>query len=166
VIVIHRETINKKIKLYEKDLSKLCIYLCRNTTEAEDLYQETWLKVIRNFHKYDIHRPFEKWLYSICINTFKNMRKTSARKHEFLFSTKEKEDICISSIPHQDIPQEDYYRLYEAISKLPHKHKVVVVLRYFKDYSEKDVAEILKIPVGTVKSRLNKAKKLLFEELK
>ena len=60
---------------------------------------------------------------------------------------------------------EEYKELLKAVKRLSEKYRVVVVLRYFNDYSEKETAEILGIPTGTVKSRLNAAKVLLRKEM-
>lgn len=165
VRTIDNPVILEYVRLYEKDLSRLCLSLCRNCAEAEDLYQETWVKVLRHFDRYDKSRPFDKWLFAICVNTFKNLRTAADRRHAHAFASEEEARFYIASIPAADTPHEVYLTLYDAISKLPEKQRVVVVLRYFKDYSEKDIAEILKIPVGTVKSRLHKAKAFLLEVL-
>lgn len=166
VMTIDNQMFHEIVRCYEKDLSKLCISLCRNSAEAEDLYQETWLKVLRHYNQYDSRKDFDKWLFAICVNTFKNMRTASAKRHEVLFGSEEEENFYIASIPSADVPHDVYLSLYDAVKKLPQKQRMVIVLRYFKDYSEKDIAEILNIPAGTVKSRLNKAKKLLLEVLK
>ena len=52
------------VQQYSADLSRLCMSLCGNKTEAEDLFQETWLKAMRYYDKYEKSKPFDKWLYS------------------------------------------------------------------------------------------------------
>ncbi len=147
------------IEKYQERLTRLCINLCRNYSDAEDLFQETWLKALKNFDKYDSTKNFDKWLYSICINTYKNNCKQLSRFHNF--STNEEKSLFLSSIPDNKIKNEKYEELLEIIQTLPEKYRIVLVLRYFNDYSEKDTSEFLDIPLGTVKSRLNKAKKLI-----
>ena len=63
-------------------------------------------------------------------------------------------------------PKKDYSDLHDAINRLPEKLRVTIILFYFKDMDLKSTADLLSIPAGTVKSRLNKAKKLLKEALK
>ncbi|MGN0583042.1 MAG: RNA polymerase sigma factor [Oscillospiraceae bacterium] len=157
------ELIDQYIEEYSPNLSGLCCSLCSNYADADDLFQETWLKVIKNFGKYDSSKDFEKWLVSICINTYKNMVRS--RKRLIQFDTSEQLDIFLSSIPDSDAENEEYKELIEIIGELPEKYKIILALRYFNDYSEKETAKILKIPAGTVKSRLNKAKILIRRRL-
>lgn len=83
------------------------------------------------------------------------------------FQSDEEKDFFLNSIPDCNASNvEDYIALRKSVDNLPPKQKIVINLIYFKDLSEADVAEILKIPVGTVKSRLHKAKKLLKEAFK
>ncbi len=157
--------IESYIEKYQERLTRLCINLCRNYADAEDLFQETWLKAINNFDKYDATKNFDKWLFSICINTYKNNYKSLFTHKNISFATTEEKDIFLSSIPDKEIKNENYKELIEIIKTLPDKYRIVLALRYFNDYSEKDTAEFLDIPVGTVKSRLNKAKQLIKRRL-
>lgn len=147
-------------------MTRLCVSLCRNISDAEDLYQDTWLKVIRKYQKYDEHRPFDKWLFTICVNTFKDHQKSFWIKKQLHFFSNEEKELFLSSIPGiSDVEDksEDYITLLNCLSELPPKYKMIISLVYFRNYTEKDVADILKIPIGTVKSRLHKAKKILKE---
>lgn len=67
--------IDQYIRDYGKRLFGLCTFLCANSYEAEDLYQETWLKVVKNIEKYDSSKEFEPWLTTICVNTYRNTRE-------------------------------------------------------------------------------------------
>lgn len=147
------------IRLYSADLTKLCISLCRNTGEAEDLFQETWLKAIKNYSKYKSSFPFDKWLYSICVNTYKNTSKLFYNRYKVSFKSEDEKIAFFNSIPDLSVENSDeYFELHKIISSLPKKQKVVIILRYFKDYTTKEIGEILDIPEGTVKSRLYSAK--------
>lgn len=150
---------DKYIRLYSKDLTRLCISLCKNATEAEDLFQETWCKALKNYSKYNSSLPFEKWLYSICVNTFKNTRKLFYNSLKVSFNSEEEQTAFFNSIPDfSNENSDEYFELHKIISALPKKQKVVIILHYFKDYSTKEIAQILSIPEGTVKSRLYSAK--------
>lgn len=145
------------------DLSRLCYKLCHDKDDAQDLYQETWMKAIRFIRKYDSTKPFNKWLFTICVNTF----KTKARKNKrvYNFQTNDDKDTFLSLIEDPRDHLEDFAALRCSILKLPVKYRIAITLKYFKDYTDNEVAEIIGIPVGTVKSRLNMAKKLLKEDL-
>ncbi|MGN0605092.1 MAG: RNA polymerase sigma factor [Oscillospiraceae bacterium] len=152
---------NRYVEQYQTALSRLCCNLCGNYHDADDLFQETWLRAIRSYEQYDKSKNFGKWLFSICINTYKNNCARAYNKRIVNFSTSDEKDIFLSSVPDKSTQNEEYKELIRIIRELPEKYKIVLALRYFNDYSEKDVSEILKIPVGTVKSRLNKAKTLI-----
>ncbi|MBQ8632954.1 MAG: sigma-70 family RNA polymerase sigma factor [Lachnospiraceae bacterium] len=156
--------INQYIRDYGKRLYGLCTFLCANSYEAEDLYQETWLKVVKNIEKFDPSKEFEPWLTSICVNTYRNTLRRILKSPVFntFTTTEEKEDV-INSVP---APEGcDYSDLYAAIDKLPEKLRLTVLLFYFRDMDIDKTATVLGIPPGTVKSRLNKARKLLKEVL-
>lgn len=148
--------IDEYIRRYGRRLYGLCRSLCPSPFDADDLYQETWLRVVKHIGKYDPSREFEPWLTRICVNTYRSALRRLARGPT----------LDISALP--DIPapaEKDYGPLYEAVGKLPDKLRLAVVLYYFRGQDLASTAEILNVPVGTVKSRLNKARKLLKEVL-
>lgn len=156
--------IDQYIRQYGKRLYGLCMTLCANSHEAEDLYQDTWLKVIKNISQYDPNREFEPWLTKICVNTYRNSLRRLLNSPIFngFSNNEEKEDIFNRL---QTVETKDYSPLYEAIDRLPDKHRTTVILFYFQDMDVASTAQILGVPPGTVKSRLNKARQLLKEAL-
>lgn len=156
--------INHYISKYGKRLYGLCITLCADSFDADDLYQETWLRAFKKLGKYDESRPFEAWLTAICVNAYRDFLRRKKRSLFFdNFATSEEKDLAFENTA--ESKKEDYSDLYSAVDSLPEKFRVTVVLYYFHDLDEKRTAETLQIPLGTVKSRLNKAKKLLRKEL-
>lgn len=157
---------NEYITRYNADLTRLCVSLCGNITDAEDLLQDTWLKAMRHYHKYDESKPFDKWLYCICVNTYKNTLSSAFLKKRKSFSSDEEERVFFNSIPEiSNDTRDDYLELYKAISSLSKKHRIVIVLYYFKDYSVTEISQIINIPTGTVKSRLSTARAQLKRRL-
>lgn len=155
--------INQYIRQYGKRLYGFCLYLCADSFEADDLYQETWLKAVKHFSKYDSEKEFEPWITKICVNTYRNTLRRITRSPLLDFSTNEEKDSALQSVPAPE--RKDYAPLYEAIDKLPEKLRLTVILFYFRDMDVKGVAEVLHVPEGTIKSRLSKARKLLKEVL-
>lgn len=155
--------IDQYIQQYGRRLYGLCRSLCPNRFDADDLYQETWLKVVRNISQYDPGREFEPWLTRICVNTYRSTLRRLAKSPLLDFSSGEDKDRLLDSIPAPE--QTDYAPLYEAVGRLPEKLRLAVVLFYFQGEDLASTAEILRIPVGTAKSRLNKARKRLKEAL-
>lgn len=156
--------INQYIRQYGKRLYGLCLTLCANSFDADDLYQDTWLKVIKNISQYDSTQKFEPWLTQICVNTYRNTLRRIIRSPIFnSFSNEEEKNAVFENTA--DPVQADYSDLYEAINKLPEKLRITVILYYFQEMDIASVGKILEIPPGTVKSRLNKARKILKEVL-
>lgn len=155
--------INQYIHQYGKRLYGLCLALCANKMEADDLHQDTWLQVVKNFSHYDTSRAFEPWLTKLCVNLYRNALRRLARSPVLSFRSNEEKDCLLCSIPAPE--KADYRPLYEAIDHLPEKYRLAVILYYFDDRDIAATAQILGIPGGTVKSRLSKARKLLKEAL-
>jgi len=155
--------IDQYIRQYGKRLYGLCLSLCGNSFDADDLYQDTWLKAVKHIAQYDTTKEFEPWLMRICVNTYRNTLRRIARSPFLNFSSGEEKDALLQSIPATENP--DYAPLYEAIDRLPDKLRLTVILFYFRDMDAASTAAVLGIPTGTVKSRLNKARKCLKEVL-
>jgi RNA polymerase sigma-70 factor (ECF subfamily) len=153
------------IRTYGKRLYGLCRTLCADSIDADDLYQDTWLRVLNNLERYDENRPFEPWLTRICVNLYRNsLRRISKSPFFNGFSSAEEKQAVLETACAP--PTEDYGALHAAVGRLPERLRLAVILFYFRDMDCKAVAQTLNVPIGTVKSRLSKAKKLLKEALK
>lgn len=152
------------IRTYGRRLYGLCRTLCPNPDDADDLYQETWLKAMENISRYDKAREFEPWITKICVNSYRNILRRLKRSPIFngFHSTADKE-LFLKNVRSE--PPEDYSDLHAAIERLPDPLRITIILFYFRDMDIKSVSEVLAIPPGTVKSRLNRAKKRLKEGL-
>lgn len=155
--------IDQYIRLYGKRLYGLCLSLCANSFDADDLYQETWLRVVKSISQYDPTKEFGPWLTKICVNTYRNVLRRLTRSPFLDFRTNEEKDAQINAVP--DAEKADYSPLYEAIDRLPEKYRIAVILFYFQNMDVASTAHVMGIPEGTVKSRLSKARKLLKEVL-
>ena len=155
--------IDQYIRKYGKRLYGLCLTLCANPFDADDLYQDTWLQVVRNISRYDESREFEPWLTKICVNTYRNTLRRIARSPLLNFKTNEEKDSALEAVPAPE--KEDYTPVHEAVDRLPEKLRLAVILYYFEEMDIAAVAGVLGVPEGTIKSRLNKARKLLKEVL-
>lgn len=155
--------IDPYIRQYGKRLYGLCLSLCADPFEADDLYQDTWLRVMRSFSQYDPSRAFEPWLTKICVNTYRNALRRVVKSPLLGFRSNEEKDALLCAIPAPE--GADYTPLYEAIARLPEKLRVAVLLFYFEDMDVAAAAQAMGVPEGTVKSRLHKARKRLKEVL-
>ncbi len=158
-------TIDRYVQEYGRPLSRLCLSLCRNPADAEDLYQDTWMKVIRYYERYETDKPFDKWLYALCINTYKNSRKAFWCRMQLSFHTNEDKDTFLACVAIPETDNDIYIDLLAALRRMPVKYKAVLSLKYFMGYGDDEIATILQIPSGTVKSRLHRAKEQLLKQI-
>ena len=151
------------IRKYGKRLYGLCMTLCADKHEADDLYQDTWVKVLKRFDTYDPSRDFEPWLTRLCVNTYRDRLRRLSRSPFLNFSSNETKDAFLLTATAPE--KEDYSDLYAAIDQLPDKLRLTIILFYFQDMDIEKTALTLGIPTGTVKSRLHKARIQLKEVL-
>ena len=151
------------IRKYGKRLYGLCMTLCADKHEADDLYQDTWVKVLKRFDTYDPSRDFEPWLTRLCVNTYRDRLRRLSRSPFLNFSSNETKEAFLLTATAPE--KEDYSDLYAAIDQLPEKLRLTIILFYFQDMDIEKTAQTLGIPTGTVKSRLHKARIQLKEVL-
>ena len=156
--------LDQYIAQYGPRLFGLCLTLCQSRPEAEDLYQDTWLRVLSRWEQYDRTKPFPPWLTRICVNLYRNRLRRLARSPVLdRFRTAEEKDAFFSSVPAP--AGEDYSALHAAVDALPEKLRLAVVLYYFQELDIRAAARALGVPEGTVKSRLGRARRQLREVL-
>ena len=94
-----RALINEYISLYGKRLYGLCVKLCGNTVDADDLYQETWLKAYQKILQYDTVRSFEGWITGICVNPYRDLLRKQKRSPVYnQFSSTEEKDLLLENV--------------------------------------------------------------------
>ena len=160
------------IKEYGRDIYSFCKQLTCNQQEADDLYQDTFLKAVEQLEKLDRRDNSKSYLLSVAVHLWKNRRRKMAWRHRIApsisFMEERDEDIACEV---DESPEEKYFadeekRLVQsAVDKLPERLKVCVLLFYMEQLSVTQIAKVLKVPEGTVKSRLYQARKLLEKEL-
>ena len=152
------------IKEHGNRLFGLTLKLCKNREDAEDLYQESWIKAYRFIDQYDNNREFGAWITGICINTYKDMLRRQKWKFLFIcFQTNEEKDYVLSNIPSAE--HEDRSDIKNALEALPDKYRIATILHYYNGLDIQKTANVLKIPEGTVKYHLHKARELLKRSL-
>lgn len=156
------------ISIYEEGLYKYCYYLAKKPEDAKDIYQETWYKAISRIEQYDDAFSFKNWLYKICSNTYRDHYRKWKRLTSWQVQVEDEQMTKYAdqvNVEDQFILSEDEEKLKKAINALKEHYKLVIVLFYFQDRSLSEISNILQVPVGTVKSRLNQSKKLLKKEM-
>jgi RNA polymerase sigma factor (sigma-70 family) len=155
--------------LVERYYNPLLRYLYRmaggQQALAEDMTQETFLRMMRGIASYQSARPFKAWLYTIATNIARNYYQAADTKHTEN-SPEEADYQADEPLPEMALMQsQDASIVFNALMMLPEQQRSVVVLFYYEDLPQKEIAEILSIPVGTVKSRLSNGLRKLREIL-
>jgi RNA polymerase sigma-70 factor, ECF subfamily len=155
--------------LVERYYSPLLRYLFRmaggQQALAEDMCQETFLRMMRGIAGYQAARPFKAWLYTIATNIARNYY-TAADNKRTDNSDEDADYQADELMPEMAMMQsQDAASVFNALMKLPDQQRSVVVLFYYEELAQKEIADILGIPVGTVKSRLSNGLRKLREIL-
>jgi len=149
-------------------LHNLAVYLTRNGPEAEDLVQETYVRAMRFSHRFQPGTHLRAWLFQILRNTFLTFYRLRERE-----STRSESGVAEGEAPmFHDAPGQDSERssvqmdLERALMRLPEEFKTPLLLAEVEGLPLDDVARIMDCPIGTVKSRIFRAKERLREQLK
>ena len=159
------------ISRYEDGLFNLCLKLTKCRADAEELYQQTWLKAIQKSHT--CIKSFKNWLYTVCLNTYRDSCRRSRRENDVIDSTLNEETknyLIETASDYISAETEALSRLHSEIlmskiANLSDKYRLPVILVYFEGLDYKETAGVLELPIGTVKSRLNSAKEKLRREM-
>ncbi len=163
------EAFTQLVEAYQKPVYNLCYRMLGEPELAEDAAQETFLRAYQNLHRYDSSRAFGTWILSIaahyCID---RLRK---RKFSVFSMDAEDEDGMQFEIADPASPdpesesakREDRDRLHHLLKDLDATDRAAVVMRYWHDYSEIEIAQSLNLTVSAVKSRLHRSRRALAE---
>ena len=167
-------------RIFERELLPLldnvynfALYLCRDREDAEDLAQETYMKAYQALDHYQRDTNAKAWLFKILKNTFINLYRKRARQPEpvsidDIFSLQEKSEAGAAS---HFSPQENRIQqglgdeVTIAVNSLATPYRIVIILSDIEDFTYEEIAAILNVPVGTVRSRLHRARQMLKEKL-
>jgi RNA polymerase sigma-70 factor (ECF subfamily) len=158
-------------ELVERYQTRLLNFVYRTTGDrerAEDLVQETFIRVYRHLHRFDQTKKFSTWIYTIASNLAKNELRNRSRNPLVLFqSIKKNWDADDRPLEWEDntYRPDDLFRkrhlrsmVESAVSELPEHHRTVFILREMEGKTYEEIADITKCNLGTVKSRLNRAR--------
>ncbi|MFQ6097298.1 MAG: sigma-70 family RNA polymerase sigma factor [Armatimonadota bacterium] len=161
---------------YQRDIFNGALRMTRSRDDAEDLAQETFVKAYSSFHQFRRGTNFKAWLFRILTNTYINVYRRKRRGPEFValddltadlaalnraeegHSPTEPEEAALARLPDEEIEK--------ALSELPEVFRLVVILADMQQLPYRDVAEALDIPVGTVRSRLFRGRRILRRRLR
>jgi RNA polymerase sigma-70 factor, ECF subfamily len=165
-------------ELYDRYRDRLVHFIARKTGDrdrAEDLVQEAFIRVTRHLHRFDQSKKFSTWIYTICSNLSKNELRNRSRSPLVLFQKLtthwESEHRPLQFEDSSNRPDDLYRKRYlrkiveRTVEELPEHHKLVFRLRELEGKSYEEIAEITGVNLGTVKSRLHRARTSFAERI-
>lgn len=149
---MHEQDCAQMIEQYGDLVYRIALNQTRKKEEAEDVFQEVFLRLVKNIHKLQDEEHVKAWLIRTTINCSKDTFLNAFRKHtcelvELPYITKENSEV------------------YYAVLELPVKYRRVIHLFYYEGYSLKEMADILKMNENTIKTHLSRAKAMLKKKL-
>lgn len=161
------EAFTQLVETYQKPVYNLCYRMLGEPESAEDAAQETFLRAYQNLHRYDASRAFGTWLLSIaahyCIDL---LRK---KKFSMFSLDAENDDGATFELPDasaldpeiESVKREQRDRLHLLLKSLDATDRAAVIMRYWYDFSEVEIATSLNLTVSAVKSRLHRSRRAL-----
>ncbi|GJQ52345.1 MAG: RNA polymerase subunit sigma-24 [Anaerolineaceae bacterium] len=161
------EAFTQLVERHQAHVYNLCYRMLGEAEAAEDAAQETFLRAYQNLHRYDRSRPFTTWLLSIgahyCIDRLRRRKLSAFSMDEERDdgTTFEFADPASLDPEAESAEREERDRLHRLLSKLDATDRAAVILRYWYDCSEVEIAQSLKLTVSAVKSRLHRSRRAL-----
>jgi RNA polymerase sigma-70 factor, ECF subfamily len=157
--------------VHTEALFRTALRMTKNASDAEDLVQETLLKAYKSFDRFETGTNAKAWLFKIMTNTFINTYRSKQKESTSVSFDEIDENFLHTQLagPASETgdPEKDFFNkildkdVEAAIEKLPEEFRVVVVLAFYEGFAYQEIADILGIQVGTVKSRLHRGRKIL-----
>lgn len=143
-----------KQKLYRMSWSYL-----KNNTDVEDVFHNTIIKVVENINKLQNEQAFEGWFVSILLNECRKILRDRRKVQPSVY-------IELGDTAYSPKDQAESLDLIAGLNIINEKYKELIILKYCSGYSQKEISEILNMPLGTVKTKIFRGLKMLREILK
>jgi RNA polymerase sigma-70 factor (ECF subfamily) len=174
-----RVAFDRLVLKYQRQIIAFCVRQLGNYSDGEEAAQETFFKVYRNISQFRGDCCFSTWIYTIAVNTCRNMGQSwwkklwkGALKIDKPVSVEDGDEEIRDLRDTRNLPSKDLDRkcqaeeIKEALSKLPAIHKELIILRDFQELHYEEIEKITGLSSGTIKSRLARARAALQNELK
>lgn len=159
------------VELHGKAIYNFCYYLTKDKIDTEDLYQDSFLKALELCHKIDIDNNPKSYIISIAIRLWKNKYRKQARQHKVMSPIDFNDEVINNSTTKIKSPEDITISkelntfIRASVDSLDDKMKIPLYMFYTADMSIEEISKTLRIPKGTVKSRLHNARKSLKKKL-
>jgi RNA polymerase sigma-70 factor (ECF subfamily) len=146
------------------DLFRAAVRLLMNRDEAEDLVQEVYMQAWKSFDRYEQGTNCKAWLFKIMFHKLDHYRRRQFARGKYIIDSDDEtlESVAYEPPVNHNLQDEE---ILDALNKLPLNYRAVILLADVEEWSYKEVADILHIPIGTVMSRLSRARKQLRQHL-
>jgi RNA polymerase sigma-70 factor, ECF subfamily len=149
------------VNRYQEALLRYARYLLSNSLEAEDIVQESFIKAYKNLFRFNTKKKFSSWIYRIVHNEAinfikKNKKQVSLEEHNFADFLKNDEDV---ELDFEKKEMQKYVK--DCMKKIPLNYSEPLTLHFIEELSYEEISDILRMPMGTVGTRINRAKKML-----
>lgn len=165
------EVLDRLIEQYQYRLFRYLLYICGDRETAEDLFQETWIRVLDRGHQYDSKSRFDTWLFAIARHLVIDLQRRKKPQSLDALTHPDQQSPIDLAAPNSPSAldlitnRETEMSLQESIARLPAIYREVLVLRFQEDMALEEIAKVLGAPVSTVKSRLYRGLQMLRELL-
>jgi len=167
------DALSELITRYQNRLYRYLLRIVRQPVEAEDLFQQTWLKVVEKIGAFDAGRNFEAWLFTLARNlAIDHLRRVRPRSLDEPLAHSRHGETVADRIPSRDdtplehaLAAERRTAIGDAMAGLPMIYREVLTLRFEEEMKIEDIAQVTAVPVSTAKSRLRRSLEQLREAL-
>jgi RNA polymerase sigma-70 factor (ECF subfamily) len=143
------------VRRYKEAVFGVAVAILRNRADAEDATQEAFIRAYERLYHYDLSRKFSTWLFTVTANVAKNMLRKRRRPEP-------RPPIAQVADPAETVWREELHQaVREAVWGLPESYRAPLVLRYWHEMDLAEIAQVLGLRVGTVKTRLHRGRALL-----
>lgn len=160
----NNDIVENLISLYGNDVLRIATAYSHDSSIAEDIFQEVFIKVANNLHKFENRSSEKTWIIRITINTCKDYLKSSWKQK--VIPMEEIESNQSYHLEDEILKEENAELIIQEILKLPIKYKEILLLYYYQDLLTSDIAKILKLPEASVRTRLRRARDIIKNKLK
>jgi len=153
-----QESYRELVKRFQSKLLRYAFYLTGDEYKAADVVQDSFIKAFVNLNSFDLNKSFSTWIYRIVHNEAIN----AVKKYQKEISWYEKFDLPDSQDIELNFNQKELkQQVKKCLQEIPLNYREPISLMFLEEYDYKQISDILRIPIGTVGTRINRAKKML-----
>lgn len=159
------------VRLHQRQVYSLALHMLRNPEEASEAAQEVFLAAWQGLHTFRGDARFSTWLHRItynhCLRVVEQRRRDAVARTELTteYALDHDPATALSAIHARDAERQMRERVRGEIANLPAKYRAVLVLRHLQELSYEEMAEVMRVPIGTVKTQLFRARSMLKDRL-